>query len=394
MIELFDKKFVYFMWDDELVGKKVFVADGINTLIECVEKGTATHMVQYTRNMRMPFERDDFVCYRFAYYRFAYYDPNYEVKKAFNEGETIQYQIDNNVWVDIYGNRSEEILQCRIDEDVPLRIKPRKEWIAYLSRLDGVKPYLTVCREDTWESVQKDYGAKTKLFVGSEDEATKWFSSRKDFTDIIKAWEDGKTIQSKGILVPSWVDTLKPAWHLEEEYRIKPEEQKKEWWNLTNPQIGQIEIIPFASFPEEEDGWYPCDGRKMPKEFVGNKAVEELIATYGTPGSMRLPDMRPANCAIYLGCPSKSSKMKYRPYINSVEMIADFIARFKVKCLQYAEPLIWLSLKEDEKNRFLVTGFHEDSIEITKQLAPMDMGYVFEKFVYLGGSPVGMEVKE
>ena len=38
-MELFDKKFVYFMWDDELKGKRVITADSINCLIDRVNKG-------------------------------------------------------------------------------------------------------------------------------------------------------------------------------------------------------------------------------------------------------------------------------------------------------------------------------------------------------------------
>ena len=108
-MELFDKEFVRFMWDDELEGKEVFVADNINSLIERVEKGASIYKVRWSRDNGMPFEGDDLVRYRFAYY-----DPNYEVKKAFNEGKKVQYQILGGVdWGDI---DSEEALECRIAE--------------------------------------------------------------------------------------------------------------------------------------------------------------------------------------------------------------------------------------------------------------------------------------
>ena len=38
IMELFDKKFIYCVWDDELKGKKVFYADEIDNLIEKVLK--------------------------------------------------------------------------------------------------------------------------------------------------------------------------------------------------------------------------------------------------------------------------------------------------------------------------------------------------------------------
>lgn len=382
-VKLFDKRFVHFMWNDELEGKECFVADNINSLIERVEKGASIYKVRWSRDNGMPFESDDLVRYRFAYY-----DENYSIKKAFNEGETIQYQLVDGVsWA---GINSKEALECRIAEGRTFRIKPKEDekWIAYLVRQTNGVCYLAACRVDRWEFVQKTYGAKTQLFIGTEDEAVEWYKTRQKFAEVIKAWEDGKTIQYYCTLRKEWRVCFdgEPLWDVDCAYRAKP-------------QIGQIELITTANPLQEEDGWYFCDGREMPKEFIGNKAVEELINTYGTPGSMRLPDMRPKRYAIYLGEPNSSplredGKKEYRPYESSAEMIADFIDRFKVNCPSYCEPLIWLSLKEDERNRFLVTGFHEDSIEITKQPAPMDMSCVFKKFVFLDGGPVGMEVKE
>ncbi len=119
-MEIFDKRFVHFMWDDELEGKKVFVADNMNSLIERVEKGTSIYKVHWSRDKGMPFESDDLVRYRFAYY-----DENYEWKKAFNEGKKVQYQLVGGVdWADI---DSDEALECRIAEGRTFRIKPEEK---------------------------------------------------------------------------------------------------------------------------------------------------------------------------------------------------------------------------------------------------------------------------
>lgn len=101
-MELFDKKFVYFMWDDELKGKKCFVADGIALLIRNVEKGFAESCnesdlceVEEGSTLTFPFRKiggTDFA--------FAYYDPNYEVKRAYNEGKTVQVRCANGIWSD------------------------------------------------------------------------------------------------------------------------------------------------------------------------------------------------------------------------------------------------------------------------------------------------------
>ena len=146
------------------------------------------------------------------------------------------------------------------------------------------------------------------------------------------------------------------------------------------------------------DGWYFCDGREMPKEYIGNKTVEEVVNTYGTPRSMRLPDMRPERYAIYLGYPNTSplredGKKQYRPYESSAEMIVDFIDRFKVNCPSYCEPLVWVKGKEND-NRFLVTGFSLEGGVCLGRAAYISFNTLFNWYTYLDGSPVGMEEKE
>lgn len=121
-MELFDKKFVHFMWDDELEDKVCFVADNIADLIFAVRNdgkcGVKTNALRSSSRASLPF-LDSILnnCYPFAYY-----DENYEWKKAFNEGKKVQYQILGGVdWGDI---NSEEALECRIAEERTFRIKP------------------------------------------------------------------------------------------------------------------------------------------------------------------------------------------------------------------------------------------------------------------------------
>ena len=103
----------------------------------------------------------------------------------------------------------------------------KKKWIVYLCRTKGVKPYLTACESSRWESAKERYGAKTKLFVGTEDEATNWYVPRRKFADVIAAWEDGEKVQL--LYNHNWIsanDT--PEWSPNYEYRIKPKCLK---WN-------------------------------------------------------------------------------------------------------------------------------------------------------------------
>lgn len=227
MEELFDKKFVHFMWDDELEGKKGFVSNDIECLRDYVNNNPfATELIEHSSDEAQPFEITDGIRFRFFYY-----DPNYEVKKAFNEGKVIQFRYGSTDWQD-YTNQN----HCWDDEDREWRVKPKEEkWVAYLAR-DEEKSYLTACREDIWNHAQKGQGAKTKLFVGTKSEVTEWYESRQKFVEVIKAWEDGKTIQflsrqqqSNGEWMDVWYDCIgltEPKFLEKVEYRVKPEKKK------------------------------------------------------------------------------------------------------------------------------------------------------------------------
>lgn len=88
-MELFDKKYVYFMWDDELKEKKGFVADHIDTLVSLVNLNSNMCTILKTKNESYPFksDREPTSC---GFAQLAYYDPNYELKVAYNKGKTIE----------------------------------------------------------------------------------------------------------------------------------------------------------------------------------------------------------------------------------------------------------------------------------------------------------------
>ena len=73
----FEKKYVHFMWDDKLKGKKVFYADDIDTLIQDVTDGNDIGIVKEGEFTSAPFEvkRD---CWKFVYF-----DPYYDLKIAY-----------------------------------------------------------------------------------------------------------------------------------------------------------------------------------------------------------------------------------------------------------------------------------------------------------------------
>lgn len=113
--------------------------------------------------------------------------------------------------------------------------EPEENWIVYLCRYKGVEVYLTSCRSDKWEQVKEKYGAKTKLFEGTEEKCDEWYVSRKHLTDTIAAWEDGKTIQFFDQSSDDWEDIVEPKWTINTQYRVKPEGFK--WTDL---KVGDI----------------------------------------------------------------------------------------------------------------------------------------------------------
>ena len=108
-MELFDKKFVHFLWDDSLEDKEGFFADDVNALqirvnennVKFYGKACKAESVSYPIAIVRDNEHIDD---RDTAYRFFYHDPNYAVKKAFAEGKQIQYfRIDDSMWQDCVG---------------------------------------------------------------------------------------------------------------------------------------------------------------------------------------------------------------------------------------------------------------------------------------------------
>ena len=203
-VKLFDKRFVHFMWDDELKGKKVFLSNDIDNLRGIVEKGTECdlHSVISSGDESAPFESANGV----FVWQFAYYDPNYEVKKAFNEGKTIQFKFINGVWEDIL---CEENLIQAIEENIAVRVKPE------CPCEDGIDSKACVgCPQDEARKAKNDElwyvifnmnmqyeicrkCPKSGLFSGTREECEKWVEEHeprktcrpfKDCDELVEFW--------------------------------------------------------------------------------------------------------------------------------------------------------------------------------------------------------------
>lgn len=173
---------------------------------------------------------------------------------------SLKYQVEANSW-STYAKKLDEVLGPdhihrfklpdgraynlaylvrKVDEAEP----EDERWCVYLARYQD---RLTLCCSDEsyWEKCKKFDGAKTKLFVGSEDEAKQWCNSRQKFTETIKGWEDGKTIQVYNTFENKWVSLAEtPRWYDDCEYRIKLDDLI--WTGL---KVGDILVT------NANDGW-------------------------------------------------------------------------------------------------------------------------------------------
>lgn len=127
-MELFDKKYVHFMWDDELRGKEGFFADDICELTNCVLSGDL-HLAKVCKSLSLAFPFKDT---NNNDWLFFYYDPNYFVKKAYAEGKQIQIK-NGKTWYTIISNPEWfDDAEYRIKPDEPRRMTNRElaRWLA------------------------------------------------------------------------------------------------------------------------------------------------------------------------------------------------------------------------------------------------------------------------
>lgn len=94
---LYDKKYVYFEWDDELEGKKVILAHTIKNLKEFVSNGDENRFFVVQKGNNLPFSNGAVDC------EFCYYDPYYEFRKAYCDGKRLQFRNHKGDWEDVMG---------------------------------------------------------------------------------------------------------------------------------------------------------------------------------------------------------------------------------------------------------------------------------------------------
>lgn len=194
-MELYNKEFVYFDWDDKLDGKQVMVSDDIYKLKRYVNgEEINTYEVSKSSDDKYPFRISG------TAFRFCYYDPHYEFRKAYLEGKQLQFKDSTGNWRDVEG----EPIFTR-DE---YRIKPENTWHVIL--VAGTLVYSNAETDD-----------KHFYFEGTKEQCDEWINVHEKFELVMLAWEQGKTIQYNS--GHGWEDCCdnNPSWEYNVEYRIK-----------------------------------------------------------------------------------------------------------------------------------------------------------------------------
>ena len=120
-MNLFDPKFLYCNPEDFLEGKEVFIGNSREYLIDDVNSDTLREkrLCMLSESQDFPFKAK----YDLSTYRYVYYDPLYDIKRAFAEGKTVEYQPKNHVsdiwYVSTEGVVDPEHYFYRIKEEEP-----------------------------------------------------------------------------------------------------------------------------------------------------------------------------------------------------------------------------------------------------------------------------------
>lgn len=143
----FEEKYVHFMWNEELKGKRVFYCDYMGELKRRVEENDE-RCVDIVTNMYS--EDYPFQMKGEGYYSFCYYDPYYKLKLANEQGKIIQ--VDSSGWKDLLMPQWDlDPKRYRIKPDEPKKSKPvtNRELARWLAKGNG-EYYKDNC--DGWES--------------------------------------------------------------------------------------------------------------------------------------------------------------------------------------------------------------------------------------------------
>jgi hypothetical protein len=227
-MELFDKKYVYFEWDDKLAGKDVFISNSMDWLKTKVNTCDSDRLVKIkkSKDLSAPFHVIGFDG-NDNNNIFAYYDPNLKVKKAWLDGEVIQIK-SKGEWYDLlnmYLNIT-DLNELKWDNN-EWRVKPIEKW------------YVVLTDKGLYKT---NFGSLYYVFyVGTEKECDTYIKEHESMKDTMKAWLNKETVQYFDSVHNEWVDTDFPLWKSDIDYRVKPtkETEKYKLRRMTNRELSR-----------------------------------------------------------------------------------------------------------------------------------------------------------
>ena len=265
MIE-FEPKYVHCFWNNEVEGKKGFVADTLADLRMYVKDKAIPYLVTLTHSENEDFEftsNNINECYQFCYY-----DPNYEMKVAYEEGKTIQYLSKiTNKWVDC---------EQPLWNNAEYRIKHEEYQVVISFDEQG----LAVVESG------KDFGKV--FFIGTKEECEKWVKDNYDISIVINGYFKDEPIvyKEKGVKNDPWkeIKDVPYDWDFDHyEYRINRAEESPSWDFVIHSK--SKEYVPFENTQELIEAWEKkCPANKdrpngtMPLIWIKEKENENNIS--------------------------------------------------------------------------------------------------------------------
>jgi len=178
-IELFNKRYVYLEWSDELEGKDCILAKSYEDLKDFVNNGDESRFCKVNKGREKPFTNGWSEC------DFCYFDHNLKTKKAWLEGKTIQQYVLVG-W--------ENYINLPRTSSYFYNIN----WDAYDWRVKPTKTWWVIFAEDTFLRVSIiDNLSNTVFFSGTYEECGKWINEHDSLSSVVSAFLRGDTIQWK-----------------------------------------------------------------------------------------------------------------------------------------------------------------------------------------------------
>lgn len=180
----FEEKYVHFMWNEELKGKRVFYCDYMGELKRRVEENDE-RCVDIVTNMYS--EDYPFQMKGEGYYSFCYYDPYYKLKLANEQGKIIQ--VDSSGWKDLLMPQWDlDPKRYRIKPDKPKKSKPvtNRELARWLAKGNGeftIDELNRCCYEHRYDPDNEDEPVSAKFLIRKWEDSV-WHEPTREYMGL------------------------------------------------------------------------------------------------------------------------------------------------------------------------------------------------------------------